>query len=363
MTSSRVSGRILSANGTLCIFPLYWVVMKTVLILYGGESSEHDVSISSARNVVAALDTSKYRPILGYLTKDGRLQHVTSIDDTIDGGTLLPVLGENRFLVEDTGESIVPDVIFPVLHGKNGEDGTVQGLAALLHIPIVGCGVAASAVAMNKVFAKQLAAEAGLQAVPYLTHRAGDETLSYDEVSESLGSPVFVKPANAGSSVGVTKVSDAATFQTALQAAHQHDDVVLIEKAIDARELEVAVLGNVPAIEASPVAEVVPEGDFYSYESKYAENSQSAVQIPAGLPEEVSEQVRLAAMTVFEVLECRGLARVDFFLDRQSGELYFNEINTLPGFTNISVYPKAWQAVGVSYGQLVDRLIQLALEK
>lgn len=335
--------------------------MRTVLLLFGGESSEHEVSLVSARNVAAAIDPAKYSVLYGYIDREGKWWQAESVDVPVGGAfPLVPLLGEGGFL---SGENrLQPDVIFPVLHGQNGEDGTVQGLAALLHIPIVGCGIAASAVGMHKVLSKALAAQAGIPVVPSIVHLKGMEVPAYIALTQTLGSPVFVKPVRSGSSVGVHKVENQQQLDAALEDAHRYDDQVLIEKAIAARELEVAVLGNHRLVEASPVGEVIPEGEFYSYESKYAATSTSQVVIPAEITDEQRLALQEYARKVFTAIDGNGLARVDFFIDRQDGALYFNEINTLPGFTNISVYPKAWEAAGVTYSQLVDRLLSLAVE-
>lgn len=335
--------------------------MQTVLLLFGGESSEHEVSLVSARNVAAAIDPAKYSVLYGYIDREGKWWRAESVDVPVGGALpLVPLLGEGTFLSGDV--RLRPDIIFPVLHGQNGEDGTVQGLAELLHIPIVGCGIAASAVGMHKVLAKALAVQAGVPVVPSLVHDRGTEVPAYALLIERLGAPIFVKPVRSGSSVGVHKVESQQQLETALEDAHRYDDQVLIEKAIDARELEVAVLGNHRLIEASPVGEVIPEGEFYSYESKYSAASTSQVVIPADISDEQRLMLQEYARTVFSAIDGSGLARVDFFIDTQDGAVYFNEINTLPGFTNISVYPKAWEAAGVSYSQLVDRLLSLAVE-
>lgn len=337
---------------------------KTVLLLFGGESSEHDVSVSSARNVYAAIDENLFDVALGYIDQAGRWWLLPSFDDpirTTEAVQLLPVLGAHGFTTLPHGKTVTPQVILPILHGKNGEDGTVQALAALMHIPIVGCGMSSSALCMDKVASKQIAQAHGITVVPSEVHHSYDPMPGFNKLSTTLGSPLFVKPANAGSSVGVSKVHTEDELDQALRMAHQHDSVALIERGITARELEVAILGNVPHHQASSVGEVKPEGEFYSYDSKYSNTSTSQVVIPAELDSELAERVREQALTLFAVLGCRGLARVDFFLD-ENNQLYFNEINTLPGFTNISMYPKLWRERGISYPALIEKLIDLALE-
>lgn len=339
-------------------------MQKTILLLFGGESAEHDVSVMSARNVIAAIDNAKFKLELCYITRNGEWRYVPEIADDLGvaGRQLMPVLGGKKF-VTDTGQDIAPDVMLPILHGPNGEDGTVQGLASLLHIPIVGCGVLASAVCMDKVIAKELLAKAGIPVVPHVLHFAGEATPDYAELAKELGNEVlFVKPANMGSSVGVSRVASAEEFVTALEEAHRHDAKVLIERGIDARELEVAMLGGGgEEIQASRVGEIVAQGEFYSYESKYDKNTTSEMVIPAkNLSESVEERIRGYAVKAFSAVNGRGISRIDFFLS-PDGEIYLNEINTLPGFTNYSMYPKLWENEGVGYSTLIERLIANAL--
>jgi D-alanine-D-alanine ligase len=335
-----------------------------VLLVFGGESPEHEVSIASARNVFAALDDRKYEILLAYITKEGHWHLIDDIE-MLEGShkNLLPVLGGKHFVVEPGHHSIVPDVILPILHGPNGEDGSVQGLAQLLHVPIVGCGIIGSAVCMDKEVAKRLLKAAGLPVTDGIVHHRGDSVPSFPHITLELGNPVFVKPANMGSSVGVSKVYNEAGFGEAMAAALKLDRKVLIEQAMNGREIECSVLGN-DKPEASGVGEIKPaeaEG-FYSYDAKYSATSKTELIIPADLPEEVVEKVRTTALAAYRALECRGLARVDFFVT-DAGDVTINEINTLPGFTNISMYPKLWQASGLGYSQLIDKLIALALER
>jgi D-alanine-D-alanine ligase len=338
--------------------------MQKVLLLFGGESSEHDVSIVSARNIAKAIDRTKYELSFGFIDRGGQWWSVKDIVESVPEGAqrLLPRIGEGSFTVEG-GDVLTPDVVFPVLHGKNGEDGSVQALAQLLHIPVVGNDMTASALAMNKHLTKQLASAHNIKVVSYGLHYRENAMPKFAETAEALGETVFVKPAGSGSSVGVSKASNQEELEAAITEAHKHDRMVLIEKAVDARELEVAVLGNFPNIEASGVGEVKPQGDFYSYESKYDEGSTSEVVIPADLAPEIAERLRTDAQRMFIILGASGMARVDFFLDRNDGEIYLNEVNTIPGFTDISMYPKLWDQAGVSYSDLIDRLIQLALSR
>lgn len=336
---------------------------STVLLLFGGESSEHDVSIASARNVYEAIDTAKYDVRLGYIDRSGRWWSRAEIDDhstTHDSQRLVPVLGKGYFASMSGAAVVKPDVILPILHGKNGEDGTVQGLAQMLHIPIVGCDLTASVLCMDKAVTKEILRANGIAIVPYERHVSGQEVPSYNELSVRLGSPLFVKPSRAGSSVGISKVVNEEELSPALALAHQHDDVALVEAGVTAREIEVAVLGNPPYHQASVAGEIRPGGDFYSYDAKYSPDSQSQVIVSADLTPCQMQSVRDLALRVYELLGCRGLARVDFFL-LADGMVYVNEINTLPGFTNISMYPKLWQVEGIEYPDLLDRLISLAL--
>lgn len=334
-----------------------------LLMLFGGESAEHEVSISSARNVYAALDDQKYEVFLGYISKDGRWWLVESIDGI--GGEnpeLIPVMGAKEFTVEPGGRRVDPDVILPILHGPNGEDGSVQGLAQLLHIPIVGCGVIGSAVCMDKDVAKRLLRYADIPVADWVTYRKGEELPDFAHLTLELGNPLFVKPANMGSSVGVSKVTDKQSFEEAMEQALQHDHKIIIEQGISGRELECAVLGN-DKPEASGVGEIKADREFYSYESKYDPESTTDVVVPAeNLDEEMVERIRELAVKAYTLLECRGFARADVFL-ADDGTVFVNELNTLPGFTNISMYPKLWRERGLHYPTLIDRLITLALEE
>jgi D-alanine-D-alanine ligase len=335
------------------------------MLLFGGESSEHTVSISSARNVFAALDDTKYDVVLGYIDKEGQwwlLDNMTDQIDTAGLPQLLPVLGSGSFITIPSSDVIKPDVILPVLHGVNCEDGKIQGLANLLHIPIVGSGVEASAIAMDKVTTKQLLENNGVKTSPYEVHLSDEPFSSFHQLSDKLGSPLFIKPANEGSSVGISKVSNDDELSAALIEAHKYDKKVLIEKTITGRELEVGVLGSGTNIRVSGVGEIIPDRDFYDYDSKYDTASQTKVIVPADLPAEISEKIREITKKSFVVLGCSGFSRVDFLLS-DDNEIYLNEVNTLPGFTNISMYPKLWRQEGMTYSALVDALISDALEK
>lgn len=330
----------------------------SVLLLFGGESSEHDVSVSSARNVYAAIDDEKFDVILGYIDTEGKwwlLNTFQTVIETRGMSQLIPALGTGSFVTIPDNHTVRPDVILPILHGKNGEDGSVQGLAQLLHISIVGCDVTASAVGMDKVKTKEVLESHHIKVVPYEVHHAADEIPEFHKLSMTLGCPMFVKPARSGSSVGVSKVYSEEELIDALALAHQHSDSVLIEQAITARELEVAVLGTPPRHHVSAVGEIVSSADFYSYDDKY-KNGTSTVEIPASIETSQSSRIRAMAGRIYELLGCKGLSRIDFFLS-DDGIIYLNEVNTLPGFTNISMYPKLWRSEGISYPELIERLI------
>jgi D-alanine-D-alanine ligase len=331
-----------------------------LLLLFGGESAEHEVSIRSARNVYDALDKTKYDVSLCYIDRSGKWWQVDDImDEVTTANQLSPALGDGA-LVDANGDRLSPDVILPILHGPNGEDGSVQGLAQLLHVPIVGCGIVGSAVCMDKDVAKRLLRLAGVSVVDYVLHRSGEPELKYDDVAAKLGKTLFVKPANMGSSVGVSRVTGADGFARAMAEAQKHDRKVLVERAIKGRELECAVLGN-DHPEASVVGEILPGEEFYSYDAKYSDSSKTKTSTHAELPPETAERIRKTAVQAYTALECRGLTRVDFFLG-EDGTTYVNELNTLPGFTNISMYPQLWKASGLEYSALLDRLVVLALQ-
>lgn len=335
---------------------------KKVLFLFGGESSEHEVSIASAANIYAGINPATYEVLPVYITKEGRwwLLPEFSKDPTLSEALeLLPALGQSSFVLP-TGEHITPDVIVPALHGKNGEDGSVQGLAQLLHIPIVGCDAVASAICMDKVATKQIMQANNVPIVAYKTHLLGEQLPSSDEVVKELGLPLFVKPSRAGSSVGVSKVHTEEEFVAAINEAHRHDKVALIESGLSIREIEVAVLGTPPFHKATIPGEINTGDEFYSYDDKYAEASTSSVSIPADLSETQAVEIQSLAKKVYQLLGCSGLARVDFFL-ASDGTVYLNEVNTLPGFTNISMYPKLWQHQGIDGTMLIDLLIEDAL--
>lgn len=328
-----------------------------VLLLFGGESSEHDVSLVSAANVYAALDKTKYDIELCYITKTGEWWYVERIDQRESDVMLTPLMGQKRFGLSD-GSHIAVDVMLPVLHGTHGEDGDVQAIARLIHVPCVGPSLIGAAITLDKDITKQLAQNAGVPVVEWITWHASQPTPAYESVRAVLGDVVFVKPANAGSSVGVSKVVDETSFVTALGVAREHDDFILIERAIAGREIELAVLGNENPRVTHP-GEIIPGEEFYSYDDKYGEDSASQARIPAELPADMIEKLQDYAVRAYTATRGQGMARIDFFVD-ENQNIYLNEINSIPGFTNISMYPKLWQNEGVNYPELLDELITLA---
>lgn len=332
----------------------------TVLLLFGGESSEHDVSIQSARNVYAAMDGDKYDVLLAYIDRAGKWWLLDGWQDDLlshGGSQLLAAPGTRSFMTMPGSAVIHPDVILPILHGKNGEDGTVQGMAALLHIPIVGCDMTASAVCMDKLLTKQILEANGIKTAEYRVYRQGNPLPDYASIAEELGEVVFVKPTRSGSSVGVSKVHNENEFLPAIRAALEHDDKVLIERAIIGRELETAVLGNPPEHRVSDVGEIIAGAEFYDYDDKYSSTSTSQVKSEIELDDDLRATIRQTSYAAYEALGCTGLARIDYLVE--GDRPYVIEVNTLPGFTNISMYPKLWRAKGMSYSSLIDELIRL----
>lgn len=354
-----------------------------VAVLYGGKSGEHEVSLKSAASVMRHLDRERFEPVPVSIDKQGRWQchdlakidasNTESLPIPADSPAIrfeLQADGRTAILPADsTGPGIAPvDVVFPVIHGPLCEDGALQGLLELSGAAYVGSGVLGSAVSMHKDVAKRLAALAGLPVAPYVTlsrrDYRRDPAGSPKAARETLTLPVFVKPCNMGSSVGVHKVKRWEDLDAALTDAFQYDLKVLIEQGIDAREIELAVLdGDPPVASVASELNAGPQHEFYSYEAKYIDQDGASVDLPAKLDTAQMKRVRQLAIDAFVALECSGLARVDFFLDRQSGAFYFNEINTLPGFTAISMYPKMMEASGLPYPALLTRLIELAQER
>jgi D-alanine-D-alanine ligase len=360
---------------------------KRVLVLFGGKSGEHEVSIVSAKSVYNALDRTKYDVILVGIDKQGRWllpdetrllaqssnPRLVNLQGTSDAVGMLPydtqgtLMSVTPFNVSDSKHGFHFDVVLPILHGPNGEDGTIQGLLELASVPYVGSGVLGSALCMDKDVAKRVLRDAGIPVVPFVAvrraHFEKDEASVVSAAAEQFGYPYFVKPANMGSSVGVAKVKNDKEAFEKLKMAFEFDTKILIEKAVEARELECAVLGN-DQPRASVVGEIVPNGEFYSYESKYVDENGAELFIPApNLSPEEHRSIQELSLHAFKALECSGMARVDFFQDKNSGALYLNELNTIPGFTPVSMYPKLWEASGLPYADLISCLIELACER
>ncbi len=335
---------------------------KRIVVLFGGRSGEHEVSIRSAASVIGSLDRSKYDVVPVAVTKEGRFLSPT------DSAAILPAESHEGLATENTvtlcyepGSGQRVDVVFPVLHGTFGEDGTVQGLLELADVAYVGAGVLGSAVGMDKDVMKRLFRERGLPTVGHLALLRPGRHDRIAEIEERFGYPVFVKPANLGSSVGISKAGDREELRRALDLAASYDRKIIVEPAIDGREIECAVLGNDDP-EASVPGEVVPAKEFYDYEAKYIADD-AELLIPAPLSDEQMEEVQRLAVAAFQAVDASGLARVDFFLENAGGKLLLNEVNTMPGFTSISMYPKLWEATGLGYSDVLDRLIELAIER
>lgn len=351
-------------------------------VVFGGRSGEHAVSLVSARSVMEAIDRQRYEVVPIGISREGRwiagADAMGELEERLPPSTpaaLLPEPGAGAALQRVSpgaggARTLAPitelDVIFPVLHGPMGEDGTIQGLLELADVPYVGCGVLASAVGMDKAAFKDVMRANGVPVVEHvlLTRRQvlADAGACADRVEAALDYPVFCKPANMGSSVGVVKATDRASLLAGLAEAARWDRRLIVERGVHAREIEISVLGN-EEVRASVPGEIVPCHDFYDYEAKYETGDDSERIIPAVLPEGLGERLQEVAVRAFRLIDGAGLARVDFLLERGTRAFYLNEVNTLPGFTSISMYPKLWEASGVTYPELIDRLIQLAIER
>jgi D-alanine-D-alanine ligase len=344
---------------------------KVIAIIFGGRSSEHEISCVSAGGVLAALDKNKYDPILIGITRSGKWVHVSGdFPLEIRGGILPEVPANAPAVLADIhgiridGKLVNIDVIFPLLHGPYGEDGTIQGFCEMANIAYVGSGVLASAVAMDKSFAKPIFASHGMNVVPGFVIKKSDwkaNAAQFEKSAADLDFPLFVKPARGGSSRGTTKVKSAKEFVAAVEAAHNFDTKALVEKAIHGLEVECAVLEINGAPEASIVGSISidPKFEFYDFEAKYLDGA-TKIELPALIPSDVAEDIRTKAIQAFKALGCSGLARVDFFY-ATTGEIFINELNTMPGFTATSVFPKMWAATGKNYESIIEELIKTAL--
>lgn len=354
---------------------------KKIAVIFGGMSTEHDVSIVSGMSVIKNLNNEKYEIFPIYISKNGTFYKLKESLEEFKERVLKvgEEIKENSFLKLDNVIDYLKnmDCIFPVLHGLYGEDGTIQGLFELLKVPYVGCRVLASSVAMDKVYTKIIFEKAGLNQVKYVYVKGltdgfifvnddfSEEKLSLDEVvlkiEEKIKYPMFIKPSNSGSSVGINKAKNKEELKNAILVAKKYDTKILVEEGIVGREVECAVLGNEDVI-ASCVGEILPADEFYSYDAKY-NNEESKTIIPVDIEENIVEEIRKSAIKAFKAIDGKGLSRVDFFIENNTNKVIINEINTLPGFTNISMYPKLFENVGISYDELLDKLIELAMKK
>ena len=348
-----------------------------VAIIFGGKSAEHEISIISAKNVIDAIDKDKYETIPIGIDKDGswylneqskfilessnpKLAKINKADDKV---ALVPANNSNELIniSSNTNRGKI-DAAFPLLHGTYGEDGSIQGLFRMANIPYVGADVLGSSVGMDKDVLKRLLRDAKIPTPKFeVFDESNIKNTSFDELSRKIGSHMFIKPANLGSSVGISKVNNEKEFKKAVDIAFKYDKKIICEESIKGREIECAVLGNENPVASIP-GEIVVKSEFYSYETKYLDEDAASLEIPAKLPEETIKKIQEYAVKTFKVLCCQGMARVDFFL-RNDTEIFVNEINTIPGFTKISMYPKLWEASGIPYTELIDRLIQLAIER
>lgn len=347
----------------------------TVGIIFGGRSGEHEVSLVSAQSVAKALDKKKYELKLIGISKEGRWMvgdtalELLKSGQHLAGKFFLPADPQDNAIINITDKKISStpvDVIFPVMHGTYGEDGTIQGLLELANVPYVGAGVLGSAVGMDKIIQKNLYANAGLNQTKYFWFLSSGWFLKknqiIDLIEKKLKYPMFIKPANLGSSVGISKAHNQKELISGIDDAATYDRKVLVEESVEnAREIECSVLGN-DQPKASVAGEVLSSNEFYDYDAKYIDG-QSQLVIPAVLPDEIIKQVKIMAINAFKALDLCGMARVDFLVVKKDNKIYINEVNTIPGFTSISMYPKLWEASGLSYSQLLDKLIELALER
>jgi len=345
---------------------------KNVLVLFGGTSPEHEISMASAAAIIASLGRHNVIPVYiskngSWLLYDGKLDNIQSIDwEKFGTPAVLSPAQTNGGLLRIVGDKvkIIPvDIVFPALHGRDGEDGTVQGLCELAAIPYVGCGVLSSALCMDKAFTKMIARNLRIPQSEYLVFTRDDVanmSTVYRKVRTKLGYPCFVKPIGCGSSIGITKAKDKDSLKDAIELALKYGNKVVLEKTVIGREIEIGVLGNGANAQASVLGEIIHKEEFYDYDTKYA-NADTTTIIPADLPEETAETIRKYALDIFKAVDGRGMARVDFFVN-EDGKVIFNEINTVPGFTNISMYSKMWEASGVPPQVLIERLLELAIE-
>lgn len=332
-----------------------------VLLSFGGESAEHEVSVDSAKYIYTLLKENLYDITLCYVDRDGLWWHLDNFDDKTLTRRIVFDLG-TRLANDGSDWSVRPDIIFPVMLGPNGEDGSVQGLAQLLHVPVVGCDIAASAICMDKELTKRLLQQSGIKVVDYIIYKKGDPLPKFKEVTSLLGESVFVKPSNQGSSIGITSASSAEQLRKSIKSAMKYDKTILIEKHIVGIEVGCGVIGN-ESPEISVVSRIdLGENDFFTYDAKYASNSSANMIIPADLPYGTSENIRNVAKQAYKALGCAGFARIDMFLEKDQ-TILINEVNTLPAFRSDSSYPKLWKSSGINPSDLLDKIISYSLAK
>ncbi len=322
---------------------------KNIVIIFGGQSSEHEVSIKSAQSVLKFINKDKYNIKLIYIDKKGNWNLCTNINKL-----------DNLVKITDTKIFDNCYTVFPILHGKNGEDGKIQGIFEMLNIPYVGCNVISSAIAMDKEFTKIVLNSVGIKQAKYISIKKNSYNLNETliKVKKEIGYPCFIKPSNGGSSIGINKVYHEKELNKNIEEAFKYDNKVIIEECIYGREVEIGVLGNENPV-ISRVGEIIAGDDFYSYEAKY-ESKESIVKVPINISEKTYNLIKENALLAYQTLECRGLARIDFFIQNETNEIYLNEINTMPGFTNISMYPVLFSDIGIKYDVLIDKLIELS---
>jgi D-alanine-D-alanine ligase len=339
---------------------------KKIAILYGGRSVEHGVSINSARNIHQYIDRNRFEPILIGISLKGAWYKTETVSKNIESGSELKLTlnpARPQFTASD-GTSFIPDIVFPVLHGTDGEDGSIQGLLKAMSLPMIGTGVAGSAMSMNKLVAKRLLKEAGLPVTRFLYSYYSDKNqYSFEEIEKVLGVPFMVKSASLGSSVGVSKVKSKTDFEKALKESYRYDECVLFEEFIQGREIECAILGNSPANSSLPGEIVISKKyEFYTFDAKYVDGEAVTIEVPATLESNESEKIREVSVRAYQALGCEDFSRVDLFLTK-TGDIYVNEINTIPGFTNSSMFPMMWKERGISFTDLITRLVELAEER
>ncbi|MFZ6010938.1 MAG: D-alanine--D-alanine ligase family protein [Bacteroidota bacterium] len=340
---------------------------KKVAILYGGRSVEHGVSVNSARNIFEFINKDHFEPLPIGISKSGQWFLTSGVSKDIEQGKALGLILDAQspgFTIQSSGDRFKADIIFPVLHGTDGEDGSIQGLIKAMDIPMVGTGVLGSSMSMNKIVAKRLLKEAGLPVTNFLTfHHSEQNSINYNHIVKTLGLPFMVKSASLGSSVGVSKVKDELSFRQAIEEAFRYDDFMIIEEFITGREIECAILGNYPP-EASNPGEIVISSkyEFYTFDAKYVDPDAVRIDVPAKLDKTIAEKIKQVSVKAFETLSCEDFSRVDLFLT-EGGDVYINEINTIPGFTNSSMYPMMWKERGIGFTDLISRLLNLAQER